>query len=82
MSETKEELKSANQTARLLGVSTPTLCRLMQSKKIGFYRVGKRVLFAERHVAEFLEACESKPVEGSNFEISKSKTGKPQKEMR
>ncbi len=79
MSETKEALKSANQTARLLGVSTPTLCRLMQRKKIGFYRVGKRVLFAERHVTEFLAACESKPVEESNFETSETKQ---RKEMR
>ena len=61
MTETKEQLRSASETALRLGISKPTLCRLMQAQRIGFYRVGARVLFDEqKHIAPFLESCERK----------------------
>ncbi|MBA3715435.1 MAG: helix-turn-helix domain-containing protein [Pyrinomonadaceae bacterium] len=56
-----DNLKSASQTARKIGISKPTLCRLMQRGRIGFYRVGTRVLFSEEHIATFLASCERKP---------------------
>lgn len=59
--ETSGWLKSAHQTAARLGVSKPTLCRLMQRREIGFYRVGTRVLFSEEHIREFLDRVERKP---------------------
>lgn len=63
MKQENETLKSASQIAQILGISRPTLCRLMQRKKIGYYRVGTRVLFSDEHIAAFLQSCECKPQE-------------------
>jgi len=55
------KLFSANQTALRLGISKPTLCRLMQKKAISFYRIGTRVLFdEEKHIQPYLASCERK----------------------
>ncbi len=61
MGEQKEYLKSASETALYLGISKPTLTRLVQAGKIGFYRIGTRLLFDEQnHITPFLESCEGK----------------------
>ena len=62
MSEVRERLLSAKEAVAKLGISKPTLCRIMQRGEIGFYRVGMRVLFSEEHISTFLEACEQKPL--------------------
>jgi excisionase family DNA binding protein len=59
--EAEGQLRSAYHTATRLGVSKPTLCRLMQRGEIGFYRVGTRVLFSDEHIKEFLNRVEHKP---------------------
>jgi len=51
---------SAKQVCELIGVSRPTLSRLCASGKIGFYRVGVRILFNPEHVKAFLDSCEVK----------------------
>ncbi len=63
MSEQRERLRSASETALRLGISKPTLARIMQRGEIGFYRIGAaRVLFdEEKHIRPFLEAAEGKP---------------------
>ncbi|MEJ7713732.1 MAG: hypothetical protein WKF84_28770 [Pyrinomonadaceae bacterium] len=62
MKETPRHMKTADKAAQELGVSRPTLCRLMQSELIGFYRVGKKkVFFSDKHIADFLADCERKP---------------------
>lgn len=61
MSEVQEKLLSAKETVVRLGISKPTLCRLMQKGQIGYYRVGTRVLFSDKHITAFLQACERKP---------------------
>ncbi len=59
MSEQTERLRSASETALRLGISKPTLCRMMQRGEINFYRIGARVLFSEeRHIAPFLASVE------------------------
>jgi excisionase family DNA binding protein len=63
MSEVTEKLLSAKEAVERLGISKPTLCRLMQRGKIGYYRVGMRVLFSDKHISDFLAACEHKPKE-------------------
>ena len=62
MSGVQERLLSAKEAVAKLGISKPTLCRIMQRGEIGFYRVGARVLFSEEHITTFLEACEHKPL--------------------
>lgn len=54
---------SAREVCQLIGVSRPTLSRLCAAGKIGFYRVGVRLLFSPEHVKAFLESCEVKPRE-------------------
>ena len=59
MNEQAERLKSATEIALRLGISKPTLCRMMQRGEINFYRIGARVLFSEeKHIAPFLASVE------------------------
>ncbi len=61
MSDQQAKLLSATQTALRLGISKPTLCRLLQKQAMGFYRIGTRVLFdEEKHIQPYLERCERK----------------------
>ncbi len=61
MSEQQAKLLSANETAMRLGISKPTLCRLMQKQVIAHYRVGARVLFdEEKHIQPYLATTERK----------------------
>ncbi len=61
MSEQIGNLRSASETVLRLGISKPTLTRLVQAGKIGFYRIGTRLLFDEqKHITPFLESCERK----------------------
>lgn len=61
---TREEiLFSEREAARLLGVSRITVLRMRQQGRIGFYRIGTRVLFDRNHIAEFKSVCENKATE-------------------
>jgi excisionase family DNA binding protein len=55
-------LLSEKEAAKWLGVSRITLLRARMAGKIGFYRIGARVLYSEEnHLRPFLETCERKP---------------------
>ncbi len=56
----EKELMSEVEAARKCGVSRITLLRMRQAGKIGFYRIGTRVLFSEAHISEFLGRVERK----------------------
>lgn len=56
----KRELMSEVEAARRCGVSRITLLRMRKVGKIGFYRIGTRVLFSESHINEFLNRVERK----------------------
>ena len=43
--------------ARRLGVSVSKLYQLTAARKIGFYRIGGKILFSEQDITEFLAAC-------------------------
>lgn len=53
---------TANEVCKAIGVSRPTLQRLLRAQRIGCFRVGTggkaRVLFAPEHVRQFLQSCE------------------------
>jgi excisionase family DNA binding protein len=56
-----EELLSEKQAAQKLGISRITLLRMRQASRIGYYRIGTRVLFSEEaHIRPFLESVERK----------------------
>jgi excisionase family DNA binding protein len=57
----EKKVFTAGEACRALGVSRPTLSRLTKARKIAFYRVGKRILFAENHITDFLRSCEVRP---------------------
>jgi excisionase family DNA binding protein len=56
----KSDLMSEVEAARRCGVSRITLLRMRKAGKIGFYRIGTRVLFSESHINEFLNRVERK----------------------
>lgn len=53
---------SVKETCEAIGVSRPTLNRLLKAGQISCYRVGtgkkSRVLFAPEHIRQFLQTCE------------------------
>jgi excisionase family DNA binding protein len=53
---------SVKETCKAIGISRPTLNRLLKAQKISCFRVGTgkkpRVLFAPEHIRQFLESCE------------------------
>lgn len=48
------------ETSEILGLSQSTLDSLTKAGKIGVCRVGRRRLYLERHIEEFLNRIESK----------------------
>lgn len=51
---------SDKEAARKLGVSRITVLRMRQAGRIGFYRIGTRVVISEEQIQAFLAACERK----------------------
>ncbi len=44
--------------AKAVGVSRVTLWRMRQQGKLPHYKLGRRILYGQRHVEEFLKAHE------------------------
>jgi len=55
-----EKLYSEREAATKLGVSRITLLRMRQAGRVGFYRIGTRVLYGDEHLQSFLVKCERK----------------------
>lgn len=53
-----EQTLDYKEAAERLGLSISTLERLKRKGKIGYCKQGWRVLFLERHLAEYLESIE------------------------
>jgi excisionase family DNA binding protein len=53
-----EKLYSEREAAAKLGVSRITILRARQAGRIGYYRIGTRVLYSDDHLRAFLAACE------------------------
>jgi excisionase family DNA binding protein len=47
--------------ANRVGISRITAWRMRCSGRLHYYKVGRRVLYGESHVQEFLQACERRP---------------------
>lgn len=63
MNNVKEKLHSAKETVAILGISRPTLSRLLRRNAIGHFRIGTRTLFSTEHIRAFLESVEQVPKE-------------------
>ena len=51
-----------NQASIITGLSVKTLYKWICAKKIGYYKLGNRVLFDEQELNEWLESKKVKPV--------------------
>lgn len=49
-------LLNETEAAQRLGISKQSLMRLRNARKIGFYRIGKRVLYGPQHLDRYLAA--------------------------
>jgi excisionase family DNA binding protein len=54
-----EKKFDVQETARLANVSPLTIRRKLKTGELRCYRIGRRVLVGEHHLAEFLTRCES-----------------------
>jgi excisionase family DNA binding protein len=52
---------SKDEVAKLLACSPMTVHRLVRDKKLGYYRIGSRVLISAQHLEAFLARCERTP---------------------
>ena len=63
MGEASQKIYSAKEAVALLGISRPTLSRLLRRNAIGHFRIGTRTLFSAEHIRAFLESVEQVPKE-------------------
>lgn len=61
MYDVKDRLYSAKEAVELLGISRPTLSRLLRRNAIGHFRIGTRTLFSSEHINAFLASVEQVP---------------------
>ncbi len=54
-----ERLLSEKEAAERLGVSRITLLRAREDGRIRFFQIGRRVLYGDEHLREFLASVES-----------------------
>lgn len=54
----KQQRFTRNEAAEYLKISVITVDRMLLSKKIGCFRIGRRVLFSREHLDRFLSDCE------------------------
>jgi excisionase family DNA binding protein len=59
---TSEVTYSEAEAAVRLGISKPTLLRMRGDGRIGYYRIGSRVVYSEtEHIRPFLDSCNRQP---------------------
>lgn len=64
-----EKLITARETAKQLGISKPTLSRLVKSKQIGVFRVGQKTMFDKRIIEGYLRGVFVEPNSKKNEEL-------------
>ena len=67
-------LLSEKQAAKRLGVARITLLRAREAGRIGFFRIGTRVLYCAEHLTEFLDKCERNVKRIQANDIQREKT--------
>lgn len=59
--ETNERLYTKEEAAEILRVSAITVHRQVKARKLGYYRLGSRVLISRKHIEDYLARCERTP---------------------
>lgn len=59
--DSKGKLYTKEQAAEILHISPITVHRQIKAGKLGFYRLGSRVLISPRHIDDYLTRCERPP---------------------
>ncbi len=59
---TLESLYNIDQVSSALGISKITLYRLVESRKIPFYRIKGCIRFSERDIKDYLDSIRIEPV--------------------
>lgn len=57
----QKRVLNRKEAAIFLGVSMVTIDRAISKRKIGFFRIGRRVVFGQSHLETFLVSNEVKP---------------------
>lgn len=77
----EERLYSEAEAAARLGISKPSLLRLRRDGRIGFYRVGVRVVYSEaEHLRPFLDGCNQRPATAEEGQAPRSERVLPASE--
>jgi excisionase family DNA binding protein len=58
---------SEKQAAERLGISRITLLRARKAGRIGYFKIGSRVVYSERHLTDFLASVEQKALTQEGF---------------
>lgn len=71
MSQTNEEKTiaaafSINAVAELMSVHRSTVERLLESRTLGFYQIGRRRVIGQAHLNQYLAQVEREPLTGSH----------------
>ncbi len=59
-SKTTEQKFSIARVAQVIGVHPATVCRLMDSGKLGYYQIGTRRIVGQTHLEQYLLLAERK----------------------
>jgi excisionase family DNA binding protein len=60
MGELTNKRYDRKEAADYVGVSVITIDRAVEKKKLACFRIGRRVLFSQQHLEDFLSSCEQK----------------------
>jgi excisionase family DNA binding protein len=58
----QENLITIKQAASMLALSVPTLYRLVEARKLPYFKIGGAVRFSERALLAWLAQCERRPL--------------------
>jgi excisionase family DNA binding protein len=56
----ERETMTEKEAAKALGLSLVTLWNLRKAGKLGYYKVGRRIMYSQKHLDEFLKSAEVK----------------------
>ena len=59
--ETQGKLYTKSEAAEILHISEITVHRQIKAGKLGYYRLGSKVLISPRHIEDYLSRCERTP---------------------
>lgn len=65
--QSETNLRNETEAARYLKISRQTLIRLRKAKRIGHYRIARRVLYGQEHLENFLATANRDEIAQTNY---------------